>query len=362
MPTGSLVYHEPRAASTYFTLSNYTLGAKVHFDKTIALKSLFFKASTAVTLTAASTALIYKVSDQSVVASQAVTAQSLAAGQEWEVVFSTPPTLNAGEVYMLAGFFSTSQGYAFGLSNAATRVAVGTTYASTPAGVNMIYDAAGMFDSGGTSPTYPITAYTANDFLVGYSADYIPPVVSNLSPNNTTINNLTGTTFNWTYSSAAGSAQTKFEISYGKQGDSNWTTISVNGTGTSYTFPADTFEDASYIWNVRAYDGTTWSTYAKGQFTNQSWTNQTAQTSSAAAGVIDATAFTVGDYDVEVRVADASGVYGSWSTLQTFTLGPPSNVWVKSGGTWKQCLNNVRVAGTFKQAPPTKKNTGGTFN
>ena len=88
------------------------------------------------------------------------------------------------------------------------------------------------------------------------------------------------------------------------------------------------------------------------------WTKSGEITSSVQSGTIEG--LDAGTYEVQVRTADAEA-FGPWSSAATFIVLPPSNVYVKSDGTWKLATNHIKVNGQWVQAKPTKVKSGGSF-
>lgn len=234
-----------------------------------------------------------------------------------------------------------------------------TSYASSPAHTTFTKLAAGNYSANGD--TFPTTA--SNETISGFSYNSIDPTVSALTPSGS-IDNKTATRFSWTFTDNGRGAQTGFTFGYREIAgrNPNWIEVVQTTANAYYDMPADTLkEGVLYEWYVKATDAIGYSAPITSTVTNNSWTTQTEVVSSTASGVINATAFTVGAYDVEVRVHDGKS-YGEWSTLSTFTLGPPSNTYVKVASTMKQCIQYVKVAGVWKQVPPTKYKSGGVFN
>lgn len=334
---------------------NFTVTDTVSFNQPVKLRSVlarFYSNGTfngyAVIYSAAGT-LIASGPVQSLTISNSSTA--------YEIPFTSAIDLDANTQYKI-GYYSGSGAQPGVISGGSA----GATFNSSPTYNVMTRANNSVLYLNGTGN--PTATYGVNQHAGGYSFDATIIFGTPSGPaNNSTINNKTSVNFTWT---STGAAQTGYEIIYRELGskDLTWTSIiNLSSSSSTVAVPANTFEDGvSYEWTVYLY-----SVYGKGpavlryNFTaSNGWTTQTEVTSSSTTGVIDASAFTVGNYDVQVRTSDSNG-YGPWSTLQTFTLGPPTNVYVKISGTMKQSLVYVKQGGVWKQVPPKKVRSGGSF-
>jgi|SRR6478735_3327411 len=342
------------ASSTTVTGSSYTTCDVVTFSAPVVLRSVLQRFYSTGIFTG--NAVIYDAAGTLI--AQGPT-QSLSVANSttlYDIPFTSPIPLAANTQYKI-GYYSGSNAQP-GLDSGGT---AGQTIASSPTGVTMTRVYSGVYyGSGAGNPT---TNWTAMRPAGGVSVDVRATPTSTVPAFNATASNFSTLTFSW---SNPGLAQTGYEFGYRKRASRqvDWTLIQNLSTSTqSITFPAETFEDGDYDWFVALYDAQGRGNATDEQFVTISsgWTTQTEVSSSTPSGIINASAFTVGTYDVEVRLADASNRYGNWSPLQTFTLGPPSNIWVKQGGTLVQATNKVKIGGVWVDVPPTKVKIGGTF-
>lgn len=357
MPTGTYSISIPGAYQNNYSSGGYTYALAGAFNQDVRLKSVSFYAASD-TAGAQAKIVVYNAGNSAKVYDSGVLTFNTTTGGLVELALPTPFLIPYGSggyyyigIYNVSGF---NMGYETGQA--------GTVYSSSPSS-SITFNTSGTTGGfGGSGDAIPTTNLSTYQFINKLSFDFPLPDAIISSPNATTIDNLAAVNFTWT---KTGGAQASYEIGYRKKGiNPSWTVATNTTTTQSHTFAADTFEDGVlYDWYVvlKGADGAA-GAVATSTFTNTSWTNLSEVTSSAATGVLDATSFVVGTYDVGVRVADASGRYGAWSPLTTFAFSPASNVYAKVAGTMKQSINYVRVAGVWKQVPPTKKNTSGTFN
>jgi hypothetical protein len=344
----------PASNQGNYSTTAYTYVTYGRFNTNVRMRSVFFMPNFTGT-TSLFKVVIYDNSNVKVFdgAYQTITATS---GTPCEISLGTYFDLVGGAYYQI-GVFNNS-GLQMGYVTAYPST---TVYSSSPSLATWTENSAGGYR--GTGDAVPTTTVSGTDWVTGFSFDRVntAPSVFPTAPAGTTINNKTTTRFYWSYGDAEGNVQSQYEISYRKRGDISWTVVTNTSANAYHDFAPDTFEDAVYDWQVRVYDGALWSPTVATTFTNVAWTYLTDTASSTASGVLNATALTAGSYDIEVRVSDAVGGYGPWSTLQTFALSPASNRYFRQGGSFVQAGYYIRQGGAWVQLTPAKVRTGGTF-
>lgn len=164
----------------------------------------------------------------------------------------------------------------------------------------------------------------------------------------------------WSYSDEDSDPQSQWEVGYRPLGAA-WNTVSESNSASFYNIPADTLEDDSdYEVRVRTHDGTVWGPYATVQFRSDSWIYEDEVLTSQPIGELDTAEIEVGIIEVQVQAHDGSS-WSEWAGPVDVLITPPSNVHVKSGGTWKLATNHIKVNGQWVQAKPTKVKAGGSF-
>ena len=79
-----------------------------------------------------------------------------------------------------------------------------------------------------------------------------PPTIN--YPSGVFVNALSQVVFNWVYNATDGIGQSKVDIIWRRAGAGEWNAVQVNTSGTSYTFPANTFQSGAIEWGIRAYN------------------------------------------------------------------------------------------------------------
>ena len=99
------------------------------------------------------------------------------------------------------------------------------------------------------------TEYFESD-VYNYITNDVVGTVSNLSPNNATINGEESNVFTWEYSSASGLGQTAFDLQISNNNGVSWTDLFAKeiSAETQATIPANTFYSGSALWKVRGYN------------------------------------------------------------------------------------------------------------
>lgn len=93
----------------------------------------------------------------------------------------------------------------------------------------------------------------ASDWMTLSTVDATPTAIAS-SPNGNTIDRSIANTFRWTHVISSGTLPTKSELQRSTDGET-WTALAtVNGSGTSYMVPANTFAAGSNFWRVRTYN------------------------------------------------------------------------------------------------------------
>lgn len=92
--------------------------------------------------------------------------------------------------------------------------------------------------------------------VYNYITNDVVGTVSNLSPNNATINGEEPHVFTWEYSSSSGLGQTAFDLQISNNNGVSWTDLFTkeNSIETQATIPANTFYSGSALWKVRGYN------------------------------------------------------------------------------------------------------------
>lgn len=99
------------------------------------------------------------------------------------------------------------------------------------------------------------TEYFESD-VYNYITNDVVGTVSNLSPNNATINGEESNVFTWEYSSASGLGQTAFDLQISNNKGISWIDLFTKeiSTETKANIPANTFYSGSALWKVRGYN------------------------------------------------------------------------------------------------------------
>lgn len=92
--------------------------------------------------------------------------------------------------------------------------------------------------------------------VYNYITNDVVGTVSNLSPNNATINGEEPHVFTWEYSSSSGLGQTAFDLQISNNNGVSWTDLFTKeiSTETKANIPANTFYSGSALWKVRGYN------------------------------------------------------------------------------------------------------------
>ena len=92
--------------------------------------------------------------------------------------------------------------------------------------------------------------------IYNYITNDVVGTVSNLSPNNATINGEEPHVFTWEYSSSSGLGQTAFDLQISNNNGVSWTDLFTKeiSTETKANIPANTFYSGSALWKVRGYN------------------------------------------------------------------------------------------------------------
>ena len=92
--------------------------------------------------------------------------------------------------------------------------------------------------------------------IYNYITNDVVGTVSNLSPNNATINGEEPHVFTWEYSSSSGLGQTAFDLQISNNNGVSWTDLFTKeiSAETQATIPANTFYSGSALWKVRGYN------------------------------------------------------------------------------------------------------------
>jgi hypothetical protein len=126
----------------------------------------------------------------------------------------------------------------------------------------------------------------------------------------------------------------------------------VSGNSTTSSIPANEMEDeSSYEIYVAVSDGSM-SNSASISITADSWTYGPEVISGTEAGTLDTSSFDGGDYEVQVRTADAE-YFGPWSISASLVV-LLSNVMVYLAGSWTSAQRKIRQGGTWKDHNPQK--------
>ena len=99
------------------------------------------------------------------------------------------------------------------------------------------------------------TEYFESD-VYNYITNDVVGTVSNLSPNNATINGEESNVFTWEYSSASGLGQTAFDLQISNNNGVSWTDLFAKeiSAETQATITANTFYSGAALWKVRGYN------------------------------------------------------------------------------------------------------------
>lgn len=133
--------------------------------------------------------------------------------------------------------------------------------------------------------------------------------------------------------------------------DEPFMALSRDGVKLNY-FDGNTTDTSTYQYYWEGAAGTSTSIRSGGF-----WTGLNEVTSATASGVIDGSNLTEGDYEVQVAVTDGDGLWGLWGAPETFTLGPASNLLVKSGGAFATGVRLVKQGGLWISTGATKQFT-----
>lgn len=161
---------------------------------------------------------------------------------------------------------------------------------------------------------------------------------------------------------AASATQTRFvQLCYGNTstgagGTHYFKNIIVNEVNNSNAyFNGDTTDDNSYdyYWSGTPHNSVSIRKDAV-------WIELDQVLSSTASGILPAQKLTAGNYDIQVRTADADAAWGDWAN-RSITLGPSTNTYIKSSGSFTAGTKKVRVGGVWVDVGPVKVRQGGSF-